>query len=578
MNCGNLLPVAKALRQKWSEREITIAADNDAFTVGKDGKPKNPGIQAARQTAMAVGAKLAVPRFKSTDGKPTDFNDLHQLEGLKTVKEQVENASQPTETDERAYDRLAKLSLADYDRARESEAKRLKIRTQTLDAEVNKRRPQLGDNMQGSAVRLPDVDPWPDPVDGAETLNAVAMVCTRYLKLPPGAADTQALWAAHTHAFEAFTHTPRLNFCSPDKGCGKTTALDVMATMTSRPLRTESISAAVLFRLVDAQNPTLLLDEVDSYLNEAEELRGLLNAGHKRGAQALRCEGESNTVRGFKAFAAAALAGIGNLPGTLHDRSIKIRLVRAKPGEVPDRFDSRHTEVEGVLCRKLARWATDNFAKLEACDPKLPAGAFNRLADNWRPLFAIAEVAGADWPARAAAAFAALTATEDSDAQGVGTTLLTDIDAIFANEATDRLPSAKLAEALAAMEGRAWPEFGKTAKPITPNQLARQLKKFSIAPRTIKLSAGQTAKGYHLADFKEAFERFLPHLPVSSRNSVTTLGNTDDSAISEPSPAESGLRPEDAILANKNGAGYGVTVEKAGEADKEPEPAGADLI
>ena len=117
---------------------------------------------------------------------------------------------------------------------------------------------------------------------------------------------------------------PRLNFRSPEKGCGKTTALDVLGVLTPKALRTESLTPAVLFRLVEGHEPTLLLDETDSYLKEANDLRGLLNAGHKRGAMALRCEGENNTVRSFKAFAPAALAGIGELPGTLHDRSIVI--------------------------------------------------------------------------------------------------------------------------------------------------------------------------------------------------------------------------------------------------------------
>jgi hypothetical protein len=89
------------------------------------------------------------------------------------------------------------------------------------------------------------------------------------------------------------------------------------------------------------------------------------------------------------------------------------------------------------------------------------------------------------------------------------------------------------------------------------------LKKFAIAPRTIKLSAGQTAKGYHLADFAEAFERFLPHPPISNRNPVTAPVNIDDSELSQPSPSEAGLRFEDADAANKDGHGYEVTDEKA---------------
>ncbi len=438
MNCGNLKAVAEALRVKWSKRDIIIAADNDQWTDG------NPGMTKATEAARAVHARLAVPAFKDMASRPTDFNDLHELEGIEQVKRQIETADIPKESEQECFERLAKLTPTDYDRCRVSEAARLGIRVATLDAEVAACRPKTADDgAQGFAVDLPSVEPWPHPVDGGKVLSEVAAAFSRYVALPVGAADALALWTAHAHAFEAFVHTPRLNCCSPEKGCGKTTALDVAASMTPRPLRTESMTAAVLFRLVQEHKPTLLLDEVDSYLNEAEELRGLLNAGHKRGARAYRVEGESLQVRGFNAFAPAALAGIGDLPGTLHDRSIVIRLVRAKPGEVAARFDSRRTHAETGLCRKLARWTADNFTKLEACDPHLPETAFNRLGDNWRPLFAIAEVAGADWPQRAAGAFATLTSGDDLDAQGIGATLLADIAAVFVNVAiahSGRLP------------------------------------------------------------------------------------------------------------------------------------------
>src|SRR6266568_6722136 len=139
----------------------------------------------------------------------------------------------------------------------------------------------------------------------------------------------------------------------------------------SRPLRTENISAPVLFRLVDQHQPILLLDEVDAYLPQAEELRGLLNAGHKRGACAYRCEGDGKAVRAFNAFAPAALAGIGSLPATLRDRSILIPLVEAEEGQIATRFDPMSIEIEILLARKLARWAADNFDALAACDPTL---------------------------------------------------------------------------------------------------------------------------------------------------------------------------------------------------------------
>jgi len=301
-------------------------------------------------------------------------------------------------------------------------------------------------------------------------------------------------------------------------------------------LRTESITPAVLFRLVEGQKPTLLLDETDTYLKEADELRGLLNAGHKRGAVALRCEGESNTVRAFKAFAPAALAGIRELPGTLHDRAIVVELVRAKRGEVRKRFDSRRTDREKELRRKCARWAGDNFETLKDCDPKLPDTAFNRLADNWRPLFAIAQVMGADWLKRATEAFAKLTSTFDLDAQGVGTTLLADIAAIFGKEDTDKIPSAKLADSLAAMEGRPWAEWGRQRKPISPNQLANQLHPFGISPQVIRIG-NETPRGYLLEQFLEQFDRYLPKHPLSDRNSATMLGKTSVSEMQHPNSA-----------------------------------------
>lgn len=146
-----------------------------------------------------------------------------------------------------------------------------------------------------------------------------------------------------------------------------------------------------------------------------------LGDGNKK---AYRCVGDNNEIRSFDVFSPVVLCGIGSLPGTLHDRSIVIRLERAKSGEVCERFDSRHIEKEKELRRKLARFAADNKERLDNCDPKMPDGAFNRIADNWRPLFAIAEIAGGDWPQRVAAAYAELAAKADIDAQGVGTMLL----------------------------------------------------------------------------------------------------------------------------------------------------------
>jgi putative DNA primase/helicase len=380
MNSGNLLEVAKTLRALWPQREIIIAADNDQFTDG------NPGLTKATSAAKSIGAKLALPQFQDNRGKLTDFNDLAITEGLGPVREQIAAAQIATETDEATFTRLAALSSAEYDRCRETEAAALSIRVKTLDLEVEQRRRWTGGNdstLQGCQIDLPEIEPWPDPVNGAEVLDAIAERHRSYVALPDYAADVCALWEAHSHCFEAFDITPRLYITSPEKGCGKTTLLDVIALFVVRSLRSENLTSAVLFRLIEARKPTVLADEADAWVRDNEELRGMLNAGHRRGGQALRCDGDNHEVRAFRVFGALTLCGIGALPETVHDRSIVIRLGRAKRGEITQRFDSRHTECERELCRKLARWCADNRHILESRDPKMPDGAFNRLADNW---------------------------------------------------------------------------------------------------------------------------------------------------------------------------------------------------
>lgn len=568
MNCGNLLDTAKAARELWPQREIIIASDNDVWTQG------NPGLTKATVAAKAIRAKLAVPNFKDVTSKPTDFNDLATAESLETVKAQITAAVIPTESDAETFARLAALSPAEYDRVRKNEAAALRIQLTTLDSEVEKLREKTGGDLQGCAVNLPDVEPWPDTVNGAEVLSAVSSRVSQYIALPPGAADILALWGAHTHCFDCFDVTPRLNFTSPEKGCGKTVARDVIALLVPRSIATENVTCAVLFRLIEKHRPVILADEYDAWLRDNEDLRGLLNSGHRRGGQVYRCEGDGNEVRAFGVFSPVVLCGIGALPGTLHDRSIVIRLTRAKPGEVAARFDSRKTEIEKELCRKLARWTTDNRQQIKDCDPRLPDSAYNRLADNWRPLFAVAEVAGGDWPRRAAEAFAKLTSSDDLEAHGIGTRLLADIQTVFADSRSDKMFSNKLAAKLREMEGHPWAEYGKQRNPITANQLAKALKRFGVTPLPIRIG-GETGKGYRKPDFSDVFERYLPDARLSKRHNVTTWVNTGDSTDSKTSHPQAMLPFENAIPDGKNGACDGVTFPKPENAEMAEE---ADLL
>ena len=404
--------------------------------------------------------------------------------------------------------RLANLNPVQYEHERKDAAERLRLRASVLDRLVSAERP-VNEGMQGRALSLPEPEPWPQPVDGGELFDAIATSIRGHVVLSEHAAVTAALWVLHTFLLHCFMVSPRLAITSPEKGCGKTTLLDVLARLVMRALACANATTAAIFRVVEMQQPTLLIDEADTFLPENEELRGILNSGHRQGGSVIRTVGEDFEPRAFSTYSACAIALIGRLPGTLADRSVPIDLRRRRPNEAIAAFRFDRTDMLDQLARQAARWAMDNADNVRAADPKIPAGVFNRVADNWRPLLAIADAAGGEWPARARRAVQSVLAAAGEDASA-RVTLLADIRAIFAELRMDRLASAELVEALVAIEGRPWAEW-KAGKPITANSLARLLAPFGIAPDGMRIGS-RTPRGYQLVAFADAFGRYLPEV------------------------------------------------------------------
>jgi Protein of unknown function (DUF3631) len=276
-------------------------------------------------------------------------------------------------------------------------------------------------------------------------------------------------------------------------------------------------------------------------LPDAEELRGILNSGHRRGGAVLRNVGDDHEPRSFSTYSACAIALIGQLPGTLADRSVTIDLKRRLPGEAIEPFRIDRTEHLDTLARRIARWVRDNAEPVGAADPPMPPGIYNRAADNWRPLLAIADSAGGAWPDRARKA--ALQGGGGVDDDCWLELLLGDVRTIFAELKADRIASADLIEALVKIEPRPWAEYGKNGKPITQNKLARLLKPLGIAPERIRVEVDDygnetQVRGYKLVRFEEAFERFLPPEGVLNRHTVINPDATGTSDIFKPSQAE----------------------------------------
>lgn len=418
---------------------------------------------------------------------------------------------------------LAQLSPVAYDQVRRAEAKRLNLRLRTLDDAVDQARSVL-DDAEAGHILLSQTEPWPEPIlDAPGLFDEVHHRAVLYLYLPPGAPVVFALWSGHAHAINAFTHSPRLNLTSAEPGCGKSTALDFLTPLCPRVLHTNNLKPPVLYRVMHHGRLTVFLDETDAYLQLYPELRGLLNAGNKPTSCVHRCEG--NTVRVFRIYAATAIAGIGRLTPTLHHRSIVINCQEAPEGVLKARFNSEKAETETILGRKIARWAKDNFDRIAACDPVLPPKVHNRLADNWRPLFAVAQVIGGHWPNRITEAFHQIHSSSSpipsfhhSNPSPITpplhhsiTPLLADLRLIFTQSGAQRLFSSALVDSLGALPDRPWSAVtldNKSIKRITERWLSRQLRPVGVRPRTLRIN-GRKAKGYELADFLEAFAKHL---------------------------------------------------------------------
>ena len=423
----------------------------------------------------------------------------------------------------------------------------------------------------GGVIALEDPEPWPAEVAGAALLNDLRDAIDRHVVVPDGGSSLMAMWILHAHAHEASDISPLLAFSSAVKGCGKTTALTLLHALTPRPLLASNVTAAALFRTVEAYQPTLLVDEADSFFERSDDLRGILNSGHFRsGAIVIRCAGDDNEPRIYSTWAPKAIALIGELPATLAARSVILQMRRVRPDESlrPVRLDRIHVELEPLL-RKGARWAADHLEELKGADPVVPDGLRDRQADNARPLLAIADAAGGAWPDEARTALCRLAKLE-VDREEAAIVLLADLAELFQGLDKPRLSSQVICTQLGAREDRPWSEW-QHGNPITPRQLAKLLRPFDVKPKAFWLN-GTTVRGYDFDDLRDPVVRYTyvldPQGPQGSKNDGAAAGSTIRKESGILADTDHGGKPEStpnlAVLADTTrGNGKEPTVSSA---------------
>src|SRR5215831_7529211 len=329
---------------------------------------------------------------------------------------------------------------------------------------------------------------------------------------------------------------------------------------------TGSITVAALFRVIEMWHPTLLIDEVDTFVGDNEELRGILNQSHRYDGYVTRTVGDEHEPRRFSVYAPVALSGIGGLADTLADRSVTTILKRRRPNEPITQLRIGRMEHLDDLRRRIVRWVADHEHHIATRDPVMPARIINRDADNWHVLLAIADEAGGEWPERGRrAAEQHQIAVVGDDASRLEL-LLGDIRDVFDGLVTDkdRISSAHLIERLVEIVPRPWAEYGRTGKPLTQNGLARLLRPLRIAPEQIRFDTGENCKGYHRHTFEETWGRFLPQNADSQpkhRNKCDEMGTSE---IPQPKQADSDVSVAKSEKSNNDGLCFGVSVAEGG--------------
>jgi hypothetical protein len=358
--------------------------------------------------------------------------------------------------------------------------------------------------------------------DGAALLNDVYEFLGRFVAYPSNETRiAHTLWIAHTHLMDVWESTPRLAFLSPEPGSGKTRALEVSELLVPNPIEAWNVTPAYLFRKVGSADgrPTVLFDEIDTVFGpkakENEEIRGLINAGHRRGAVAGRCviRGREVTTEEIPAYCAVAVAGLGSLPDSILTRAVIIRMRKRAPREKVEPFRRRKEQAYGNSLRnRLAKWAALVKPSIDGKWPDLPEGVTDRAADVWEPLLSVADAAGGDWPDIARGTAGTLVTLVREEALSLGTLLLADMRQIWDGAAA--MHSVNILAALHVLTEAPWADL--RGKPLTDRGLARLLSPYGVKPTMVRIGEVQR-RGYMLSDLEDAWARYLPP-PLSERS------------------------------------------------------------
>lgn len=358
--------------------------------------------------------------------------------------------------------------------------------------------------------------PLSAPVDRVALMGDLTVNIKKHVVLSDHAALAVALWIVNSWCYPCFSRCPLLLINAPERECGKTQLLKVVEMLVRRPLQTANITMAALFRVINTYQPTLLIDEADTFMDGKNEMAGILNNGYERGGFVLRVEPDDKELKvcEYKVHGPKAMAGITlerHLQGATMSRGIQVPLKRKTKEDHVDRLRSADPAVFENLRARISRFVQDHKETLRKGWDELPEQLSDRQQDNWESLLAIANCFGPECYAKAWEAALALSA-ETAPPKSSSNQLLEDIRTVLPGYEGRYIPSVDLLEKLISHADMVWSTYNR-GQPISSYQLSKFLSAYGIKSKTVRMKADYTPKGYEVREFEDAFARYLPPLP-----------------------------------------------------------------
>lgn len=338
----------------------------------------------------------------------------------------------------------------------------------------------------------------------------------KYMVLPEQAILVIVAWIVAAYMMDVWYRFPHLGITSAKMRSAKTRLLELLNEIAPNPYLTPNITVAVLYRLVEQECPTFLIDESQSIKRQGSEnssvLRELLNAAISPKQKAMRCGGENrDEIQKFNLYSPKVFALIEPVDSILADRSLLIKTKRKLKEEHVERFRYRVVEKEGESLRELIKeWTQSNRNKVaQLYDELEPFDIENdRLAELLLPLQAVLHAAGDKDGLALLCEYAKVLDQAEDDSHDI--TLLKACKDIFGSR--EFLYTTQLLQELANRPDEPWATFNR-GEAITAVNLSDLLRPFGIQPvQKSQKVLGKTTnmRGYYAKDFADAWGRYLP--------------------------------------------------------------------